>query len=100
MLLNSSNIDAKPSENDFVHFGNKIKTCENYVKTDEYAAKPVKYKCQSYQETMLRGKSPLSELSLEKIKSNNSLLFEENLEREIISLFVKISLCHTSSCLF
>ena len=33
---------------------------------------------------MMRGKSPPSEIILEKIKSNNSLVFEDNLEREII----------------
>ena len=40
----------------------------------------------------MRGKSPPSELTSEKVKSNNSLDFEEKLEREIISFLVKISL--------
>ena len=40
--------------------------------------------------SMMRGNSPLSELNLEKIKSNNSLVFEDNLEREIISLIIII----------
>jgi len=45
---------------------------------------------------MMRGKSTRYEYILEKIKSNNSLAFKENLEREIIS-FVKISVCRISS---
>ena len=50
--------------------------------------------------SMMRGKSPPPEIILEKIKSNNSLVFEENLEREIISFFVKISLWCISSRTF
>ena len=44
---------------------------------------------------MIRGKLPSFELTLEKIKSNNSLVFEENLEDSFIS--VKISLWRASS---
>ena len=40
---------------------------------------------------MMRGKSPPSEYVLEKIKSNNSLGFNEGLEREIIAFSVKMS---------
>ena len=38
---------------------------------------------------MIRGKSPPSEYVFEKIKSNNSLGFTEDLERGIISLLSK-----------
>ena len=41
-----------------------------------------------------------SELILEIIKSNNSLSFFNNSEKEIISFFVKILICFISSRLF
>ena len=40
--------------------------------------------------SMMRGKSPPSEQVLEKIQSNSLLGFKEDLEREIISFYVKI----------
>ena len=38
---------------------------------------------------MMRGKSQPSELTLEKMKFNSSLVFEEHLEKEIISFLSK-----------
>ena len=51
--------------------------------------------------SVMRGKSPLSELILEIIKSNNSFkFFKTILEREIILFFVEILFCLISSHLF
>ena len=49
--------------------------------------------------SMMRGKSQSPEIILEK-KSNIFLVFEENLEREIISFFVKRSFCRINSHIF
>ena len=49
---------------------------------------------------MIRGKSPPSEHVLDKIKSQILWDFQENLKREVISIFVKISFCSINKRIF